>query len=227
MIQETQTMVNNKKRRLTEEHKMKLSKSHMGHLVSDETKLKISLGNKRKHVSEQTKRKISMYHQGKKLNKETCIKISIAALGRKHTNKTKEKMRLSHLGSKNHFYGKTHSDIYLKKFRLARKNWITPKYDTSIEIKIQNYLTELGIEYYTHKYMNILHGYQCDIFIPILNLVIECDGNYWHSYPTGNDIDHIRTKELIEKGFKVLRLWEFDIKNMEIKEFEERLKNVK
>ncbi|GAG67123.1 unnamed protein product [marine sediment metagenome] len=42
-----------------------------------------------------------------------------------------------------------------------------------------------------------------------MNLVIECDGDYWHKYPVGRDIDHIRTKELIQKGFKVLRLWEF------------------
>ena len=30
--------------------------------------------------------------------------------------------------------------------------------------------------------------------------MIECDGNYWHSYPTGTETDHIRTKELIENG---------------------------
>jgi very-short-patch-repair endonuclease len=56
-----------------------------------------------------------------------------------------------------------------------------------------------------------------------MNLVIECDGNYWHKYPTGTDIDHIRTDELIDKGFKVLRLWEFEIKDMDINRFKNRL----
>ena len=60
-----------------------------------------------------------------------------------------------------------------------------------------------------------------------MNLVIECDGDYWHKYPIGNDIDHIRTKELLKKGFKVLRLWEFEIKDMSIKQFTRRLKNEK
>ena len=71
--------------------------------------------------------------------------------------------------------------------------------------------------------MKIKHGYQCDILIPSMNLVIECDGDYWHKYPVGNDIDHIRTKELIEKGFKVLRLWEFEIKNMGLNDFKIKL----
>ena len=71
--------------------------------------------------------------------------------------------------------------------------------------------------------MKIEHGYQCDILIPSEKLVIECDGDYWHKYPIGLEKDHVRTKELIEKGFKVLRLWEKDIKNMKLKEFKEKL----
>ena len=101
---------------------------------------------------------------------------------------------------------------------------ITPMKDTSIEIKIQNYLKELNIEFFTHHYVSIEHAYQCDILVPALNLVIECDGDYWHKYPIGTDIDHIRTKELIQKGFKVLRLWEHEIKEMTVQNFKERVK---
>ena len=108
--------------------------------------------------------------------------------------------------------------------RGTRANQIIPFKDSSIEIKIQNFLKELNIEFFTHQYRKeIEHGYQCDIFIPSMNLVIECDGNYWHSYPTGREIDHIRTKELLEKGFKVLRLWEIEIKEMNLEKFKERL----
>lgn len=104
-----------------------------------------------------------------------------------------------------------------------RKNQIFPNKDSSIEIKIQNFLKKLGITFFTHQYMRINHSYQCDILIPSMNLVIECDGNYWHKYPVGNDIDHIRTKELLEKGFKVLRLWECEIRPMTIKQFKNKL----
>lgn len=109
-----------------------------------------------------------------------------------------------------------------------RRNQVFPVKDTSIEVKIQKFLEELGIEYFTHKYIKeIEHGYQCDILVPSINLVIECDGNYWHKYPIGNEIDHIRTSELIENGFKVLRLWESEIKIMDLKSFERRLGHIK
>ena len=113
-----------------------------------------------------------------------------------------------------------------KQMKERRKTMVIPVKDTSIEVKIQNFLKQLGIEFFTHQYMKIEHGYQCDILIPYLNMVIECDGDYWHKYPIGNDIDHIRTKELLKKGFKVLRLWEFEINDMNINEFEKKL-NIK
>ena len=113
----------------------------------------------------------------------------------------------------------------------SRKCWsighILPVKDTKIELKIQNFLKQLGIEFFTHQYMHIEHKYQCDILIPSMNIVIECDGDYWHKYPIGNDIDHIRTKELLEKGFKVLRLWEFEINRMTIDKFKGRIDNAK
>ena len=114
-----------------------------------------------------------------------------------------------------------------EKLKKARAKQILPVKDTSIEVKIQNFLKTLGVEFFTHQYMKIEHGYQCDILIPYLNLVIECDGDYWHKYPVGNDIDHVRTKELIEKGFNVLRLWEFEIKEMSIKEFKNKIEKFK
>ena len=124
--------------------------------------------------------------------------------------------------------GKTFEEMYgvetakLKRAERTRyrAKQITPIKDTKIEVKIQMFLKELGYEYFTHQYMkDIKHGYQCDILIPTLNLVIECDGDYWHKYPIGTEIDHIRTKELLEKGFKVLRLWEHSIKAMDIGTF--------
>ena len=115
-------------------------------------------------------------------------------------------------------------NIPTRNLKETRTNQIIPIKDTRIEVKIQNFLKELGIEFFTHQYMkDIEHSYQCDILIPALNIVIECDGDYWHKYPVGLEKDHIRTKELIEKGFKVLRLWECEIKEMDINKFRGRL----
>lgn len=101
----------------------------------------------------------------------------------------------------------------------SRKKQIFPKKDTSIEVKIQNFLKELNIEFLTHQYMNIKHGYQCDILIPSKNLVIECFGDYWHKIPYGNPLDSIRCQELREKGYRVLVFWEREIKVMELNDF--------
>ena len=57
-----------------------------------------------------------------------------------------------------------------------------------------------------------------------MDLVIECDGDYWHKYLVCREIDNIRTGELIQKGFKVLRLWEREIKVMSLNDFEKRLR---
>ncbi len=135
-------------------------------------------------------------------------------------------------GRTSHRKGKSLEELYdketakrLKKLLIDnRAKQIFPKKDTKIEVKVRKFLDILQIEYFQHKYMNINHSYQCDFFIPELNLVVECDGVYWHSYPTGREIDHIRTGELLSKGFKVLRLWEFEINEMTINEFKGRLK---
>lgn len=167
--------------------------------------------------------------------------------GRNHTESTKQKMRDVKLGKyvsletrkKQSFikleYFKTHvspskgrrcrADT-IEKIKEARKRQVTPIKDTTIEIKIQNFLKELNIEFLTHQYMKIKHGYQCDILIPSMDLVIECDGDYWHNYPAGLNKDHIRTNELIKSGFKVLRLWERDIRKMKLDDMKKEIDNL-
>src|SRR3990172_12705843 len=201
----------------TEEHRKNISKSKKGEKNpmwgknhSIESKRKISEGNKGKRpkTSETMKR---LYKEG-----------ILNAKGRKQTlgkhwklsNEIKEKLRK--IASNRNYL---HSEESKRKISEARKKQILPKKDSLIEVKIQNFLKQLGIEFFTHQYMHIEHGYQCDIFIPSKKLIIECDGNYWHKYPTGTDIDKVRTSELISKGFKILRLWESEIKVMELNDF--------
>jgi very-short-patch-repair endonuclease len=118
-----------------------------------------------------------------------------------------------------------------KRIREWRKTFIFPIHDTKIEVKVQDFLKTLGIEFFTHQYIKeISHAYQCDILIPSTKTIIECDGDYWHGntdkYPIlevfqlkQREEDKIRTKELIEKGYRVLRLWEHEIKQLNLEEF--------
>jgi len=205
----------------SEEHKKKISESTRKVMLGRKVTWgdKISKARKGIKFSEEHLKNLSISHKGKKpinchtpeaIKKRT--KTRIEKDNYKHTAETKEKISKS-------LQGHIPSKETIIKLKLARRTQVRPFKDTSIEIKIQNFLKNLKIEYLPHKYMNISHGYQCDLFIPSKNLVIECDGDYWHNYPNGNERDHIRTKELKAKGFSVLRLWERNIRKMDIDTF--------
>ncbi len=194
---------------------------------SEETKKKMSISRKGSVPwNKGIKGKANSFY-GKQHSEETKVKMSVAAKGRKNTKEHKQNISKSCLGKKRPGWkSPTTFSKKMWKDRDFRDKILPRKYsvkNTSIEVKIQNFLKQLGIEYFTHQYIKIEHGYQCDVLIPSMNLVIECDGDYWHNYPVGNDIDHVRTSELIEKGFKVLRLWEFEIRAMNINEFKEKI----
>lgn len=138
-------------------------------------------------------------------------------LGFKHSAETKQKI-LNHprrysfpKGNKNPGFNKSKETIKkIKEKRLFQK---ILKEDTKPERIIQELLKDLGVAFIKHKAIqDIEHKYQCDIFIEP-NIVLECDGDYFHNYPLGREIDRIRTKELEEKGYKLLRFWEHEIKN--------------
>jgi very-short-patch-repair endonuclease len=207
----------------TEEGDKKHSLALLGKSLSEETKQKISLALKGYPHSKEWNRKVSLSLKGKQI-----------CLGRKLSEETKKKIGIANSIA---LKGKHFPNMFKKgyhpteeireKIKQARAKQITPVKDTSIEVKIQEFLKVMGIDFFTHQYLKqIEHSYQCDILIPSMNLVIECDGNYWHKYPIGRELDKIRTNELINKGFKVLRLWEQEIRIMDINEFKETLRQV-
>jgi len=144
-----------------------------------------------------------------------------------------KKISLAMIGEKNHFYGKHHTEETKKIIRERRARQITPLKDTTIEVKIQNFLKQLRIEFFTHHFISeIEHKYNCDIFIPSTKTIIECDGDYFHANPQFYDnnqlrekqlkqrkFDYFRNKELKEEGYRIIRIWENKIRKMEIEEF--------
>lgn len=73
--------------------------------------------------------------------------------------------------------------------------------------------------------------YKCDFYIPEYNLIVEIDGDYWHANPEkykANDIigpskktakkiweyDKTKTQDILNEGYKVLRYWSSDLKNI-------------
>ena len=85
----------------------------------------------------------------------------------------------------------------------------------------KEFLEKLGVNYvYQYKAESI--GRFFDFYIPSANLIIEIDGDYWHSYnveyenmtPTqkrNKRVDEAKDKWAVFHGIPVLRIWEHDI----------------
>ncbi len=186
-------------------------------------------------------RPLSYYTSGRKSKK--IGKTFEELYGKNRAEEIKKLIRKARVKQISPMKGKKWTKIQREKLENIRHKRIFPKRDTSIELKIQKFLSLLHIEYFTHKYISeINHSYQCDIFIPEQRgikqkIIIECDGCFFHCCPICNikstewtkerrELDKLRTQELIEKGFIVIRLWEHEIKNMKLSGFEKNLRMV-
>ncbi len=175
--------------------------SQVGKVISENTKEKLRIANLGRRDSEETIMKRS------KSLKRTYMEGRIPYMkGRHHTQETKQKLR----------------DIRLKQ--------VFPQKNSKPEIKTQNGLKGVGIEFETHK---PIIG-QPDLFIKP-NVCIFVDGCYFHGcekcYNKNKMSSWIRatmvrdlivTLKLQRSGYKVLRFWEHDInKNFEDKILDE------
>jgi len=87
------TGTNDKSGIMSNDSKLKISKSTMGKILKDETKLKIGLSHKNRKHSEQSKSNMSDAHKGNVSSIESRIRMSIAKKGRIVSEETKEKLR--------------------------------------------------------------------------------------------------------------------------------------
>lgn len=81
---------------------------------------------------------------------------------------------------------------------------------TSIEKKVANFLDKLGIKYEFNKCIKTSNTFRFPDFV-INNLIIECDGDYWHKYRKQQDLE--RENELIELGYEIIRFSDKKINN--------------
>ena len=126
---------------------------------------------------------------------------------------------------------KIQKELWLKKSELEKNvvirrlndAMIQTKKPTKIELKIESLLNELNINFNKNFRLN---NFLVDFYLPNYNLVIECDGDYWHSNPliyNGKELDKIQLKNIDRDRRKeemlrsneidFIRFWEYDIKN--------------
>jgi len=182
----------------------------LGKKHTDESKRKIGLSNKgKKHPYLVIYNKSQASREEKRnriVNEKTRFKISMSNKGRKRPD----------LVERNKMYSSTRMKEMLKKGMIGNTN-------TLPERKIKDWLINNSIEF-IHQW-----GYDlgvADFFIPSENCIIEADGDYWHNYPIGTEKDKIHNNFLISKGFKVIRIWESEIKKEDFSKLNFMIKKV-
>ena len=213
----------------TEETKEKMRKKAFGRKHSEESKIKIKIARSKQIIkhSEETKNKISIAHKGKKFSTSHIESLSISHTGLKQTEITKQKKRdffkdkpllEEHkkkigLANKGNVLSKEHKEI-LSIFHINNPNRIFK--DTSIEKKIKEILIKYNILF--KQNVPIKGIANVDFYLYNLNIIIQCDGCYYHGCPEHHpeitrtkERDSIQTQKLTDAGFKVFRFWEHEI----------------
>ena len=96
------------------------------------------------------------------------------------------------------------------------------KTESYLEKKMANGLEKADIRF--EKQFPIWH-YTVDFAVPEKKLIIECDGEYWHSLPQSVRRDIRKDKYLSEKGWHVLRFRESEI-NLQLDKCLQEIKRV-
>lgn len=151
-------------------------------------------------------------------NPERCEKISKAMKG---VPKSEEHVKKCRENGSSEYARKKISEALQERIK-NNKFTLSSKLEDNF---IEEFIKPLNIEYETQYYLNDINQY-CDIFIPSKNLIIECDGSFWHCdrrlFPEGAIYDYqkrkiekdkIKNEYLKNKGYNLLRFWEFDILN--------------
>ena len=86
------------------------------------------------------------------------------------------------------------------------------------------------------EYLVQAKKYKADGYCKETNTIYEFHGDYWHGNQSiskykiltekqlkQKEMDDLRTKELIEKGFNVIRIWENEIQKMSLEDFKEKI----
>ena len=81
---------------------------------------------------------------------------------------------------------------------------------TSIEVKVCQQLEDYDIKYIYQKPICRGH-FIVDFYLPEYQLVIECNGSYWHNRPERKLRDKELEEYVLSKGKDILWLWDYEI----------------
>lgn len=198
----------------------KLSKAHTGLKLSDESKRKISEKRQGKKMSEEQKKKLSLTMKVIMNQPEVKKKVKAALKEAMNRPETKERIRKA-IRNRPDFVRRKQAETMKTHFAKLtpeqRRELIKPaflaairtKNRTSIELIVEGILKILDEPYEAQKQLG---PYIVDFYLPNRNLVIECDGDYWHSLPEVKRRDKQKDLWLHKRGYRVTRLREYELR---------------
>ncbi len=172
----------NRRRQWSEESLLKMSKSLKGRKFSEEHKRKIGESHKGK----------SSWNKGKELTGEHKLRLSKSLKGRQFSLAWRRKISSS---LKARWKGATPEQKAEWQSK-ARKGHIKPN---TIELAVHRMLHKLCVTFESEARIG---RFVVDILISAFNLIIECDGDYWHSLPGEAEKDKQRDTELKMYGIQ-------------------------
>lgn len=166
--------------------------------------------------------------QGRQFSEEHKAKISEAAYNRpkrgSHSEETKAKMREAWVTRKNNV---EQYNQYLEKVRermttpesieqirknvakrLADPAWEQKQYGTKPEVRLGEWLDQHNLTYAHQHTLNTDIGvFVYDFYVPSMNLLIEVDGEYWHSKSLEQiNRDKLKMRKAKEAGLACVRI---------------------
>lgn len=192
-----------------------------------------------------TRRYASYGMLGKQHTTDTKRKISEASQGKKNGNyghhlskEAKEKIRKAQTKGKIKIICKTcgkEREVYPSKIKTGGGKFCSlsctaiwtvkhmKKKDTAIEIAIEHELIQRHIPYLKQA---PVEGIALVDFLLSNKIIIQCDGDYWHSKGLNKGKDIAQDTVLYFKGYTIFRFWEKDIKKSAKKCIDIVMKNI-
>jgi G:T-mismatch repair DNA endonuclease (very short patch repair protein) len=226
----------------SETTKKKISEALKEHTVSEETRRKIGAKHKGKKLTLEQRKKISEVQKGRKQSEETVRKRAESNRGKKRSKEFSENLSKRMKGkivsaltrkkqSEKRKVISNRTEVKQKQ-REVRAKQKFPFKDSKPEVLTQSILEKNNIRFVKHKNFKLSNSYhQADITIEP-DKVIEVNGDYWHFNPKkydGESIVKVRRNEvkvkevwkhdkriineMKEQGYKVLVVWESELKD--------------
>jgi len=201
------------------ETKRKIACGKRGQKLSEETRKKISLSNKR-HCADPTVRKKMSRARKRFWADPEYRKMMWRASAR---GMSKEEI-LDYARQWIHRWSRGIRPKNRQEYHEMNQAWVAyvfglrsigyqlPLKGTKIEWAVLQLLSALQIRFHFQKRFKISGQLVIpDFFLPDFNIVIECDGEYWHGRVSQKRRDHIKNQLYKSLGFHVIRLKEKDI----------------